>query len=121
MRHILQKVISKHILMVQQLLLIFCKIIISLVEIIKTVGCLGLYRLAGSLFQFAFLMLCILQAYILQGADGFFLPALENLISVLEAGLSCLNDCAAAGFLDKVHSETVFFRPGIASWQLPYQ
>ena len=42
-----------------------------------------------------------------------FFPAFQNLVCILEAGLTCLKDSTVAGFLDDLHGKAIGSKPGV--------
>ena len=101
-------------LLVQQALFVFIKIVFPLVKIVETIGWLGGFRcLCRRFLKLAFLVLCIQKADIVQIFHAFGFPSCQNPVCVLEAWLSCLQNRAAAGFLDDFHAEAVILHPGV--------
>jgi len=43
----------------------------------------------------------------------FLFPAFQNLVCILEAGLTCLKDSTVAGFLDDLHGKAIGSKPGV--------
>ena len=79
---------------------IFVKIIFSLLKIIKAVAGSRSGRFGLFFVLLPFLVLCVQSLDILQSFYLFLFPALQDLVRILEAGLSCLQNCSGAGFLN---------------------
>ena len=64
---------------------------------------------------FSFCAFCVRRPVpeYLPGDVHFSFPSGKDFICILEAWLSCLQNCTAAGFLDDFHGKTVIFHPDI--------
>ena len=86
-------------------------------EIIEAVAILrlslGLLLPGNGFLKLAFFVCGIQKPDILQRMYVFLFPAGEDLICILETGLSGGKDSTAAGFLDQLQIKTVGLAPGI--------
>lgn len=90
------------------MLLIFVEVVFSLLEVIETV--IGrLCRFGGCCFPVltAFLVFGIQSMDVIDRMYIFLFPAFQNLVCILEAGLTCLKDSTVAGFLDDLHGKAI--------------
>ena len=90
------------------MLLIFVEVVFSLLEVIETV--IGrLCRFGGCCFPVltAFLVFGIQSMDVIDRMYIFLFPAFQNLVCILEAGLTGLQDGTVAGFLDDLHGKAV--------------
>ena len=96
------------------MLLIFVEVVFSLLEVIETV--IGrLCRFGGCCFPVltAFLVFGIQSMDVIDRMYIFLFPAFQNLVCILEAGLTCLKDSTVAGFLDDLHGKAIGSKPGV--------
>lgn len=96
------------------MLLIFAEIIFSLFEIVKTVveaGAAGFLEAAFLLWQRFW---CSSSRERMSSSfDFFLLPALEDLVRILETCLSGLENGTVTCLLDDLHGKTIRLEPGI--------